>query len=453
MFVSVVGAGYVGLVTAAALAELGHHVVCVDADASRIGSIRAGRLPITEPTLDELVATHQSTGRLTFSTRLADTRGTALVLVAVGTLGASGEWSGAAVRSVCHAIATDRGGPRTIVIRSTLLPGTARVIAEELGTVDPRVELALNPEFTREGTAVSDFLSPDRIVLGADAAPRAVALLSRLYAPLSDTPMVTVGLTEAEMIKVAANVFLAVKIGFANEIARLAWALDADAAVVLSGVGADERIGRRFLVPGPGYGGSCLPTQARALPALAEDLGISTPVLASAAASNGLHLTWVARLVEEAAGQRLVGTRRVALLGLTFKAGTDDLRESPALALARHLRAGGMHLTAYDPAVAAGRSHGMDVARTAQQACMGADVVVVATEWPEFARLDWTALRGVMRGYTVVDTRGVVDGEAVLGAGLVLRSMTGSKPPVRQLPLATTANRAPGRLVAAEAGR
>ena len=450
MHIAIVGAGYVGLVTAACLAHLGHDVVCLDVDPARVARLRAGDLPVHEPGLDELVAEGLRERRLTFADDHAAIRGADLAIVCVGTLDPDEEWDDATVRAAVRDIASDPELPRAIVIRSTLLPGTAVDIAREARTIDASVRIAHNPEFTREAVAVSDFLSPDRIVIGVDghedgAAGSALAdALRRVYAPLQAAVLVT-DLTSAETIKVASNVFLASKITFANEISRLAAATGADAQAVVDGMGMDRRIGRSFLSPGPGFGGSCFPSQARALPRLAHGYGVQTPLMDAIWPSNVRQADWLIEGLERAAGRSVTGMR-VALLGLTFKAGTDDLRESPAIRLGRGLLARGARVAAFDPvalergialllagvaeaapASTAGSAAGMpqpaastmlEPATSAADAVRGADAVIVATEWPEFERLDWSSLAPVMAGDLIIDGRRIVDVEAASAAGL-----------------------------------
>jgi UDPglucose 6-dehydrogenase len=456
MDLGIIGGGYVGSVTAACLAHLGHSVVCVDIDAARVERLQRGELPMREPGLDELVADGLARGRLRFAAELTAVHGSDLVIVCVGTLDAAEEWTAAGVRRAVLELAADPAAPRGIVIRSTLLPGTARDIAREVSAVDPHVRLAHNPEFTREAMAVSDFLSPDRIVIGVDGHPgdlaaRALAeSLRRVYAPL-EAPVLVTDLTSAETIKLASNVFLATKITFANELARLCAATGANVAAVVDGMGMDARIGRSFLSPGPGFGGSCFPSQARALPELARDRGVQAPLMAAVWPSNEAQAEWLIEGVEQALGRPLAG-HRVALLGLTFKAGTDDLRESPALRLAELLLSRGADVAAFDPAglergvalladggvaaspavaaspFAEGPGHAggdpprgrVEAAASAEDACAGAAAAVVATEWPEFALLDWGRIARLMRGDVIVDGRHIVDRASAIAAGLRL---------------------------------
>jgi UDPglucose 6-dehydrogenase len=431
MHIAIVGAGYVGLVTAACLAHIGHDIVCLDVDEARIERLRGGDLPVHEPGLSELVDEGLKNGRLRFAFDYEAIKGSELAIVCVGTLDAEEEWNGDIVRAAVRGIASDPSLPRMIVIRSTLLPGTAIGIAAEIRDIDPGVRIAHNPEFTREAAAVSDFLSPDRVVIGVDghddgAVGSALAeSLTRLYAPLEAATVVT-DLTSAETIKVASNVFLAAKITFANEIARLTAATGADAAAVVDGMGLDKRIVRSFLSPGPGWGGSCFPSQARALPQLAHRYGVQTPLMDAIWPSNVSQADWLLDGLERAASRPIEGMR-VALLGLTFKAGTDDLRESPALRLGKALLARGATVVAFDPValesgvaqLSVGATDGSIVkADSAAVACAGADAVVVATEWPEFSQLDWAAIAPTMAGRVVIDGRRAVDAVAASSAGL-----------------------------------
>ena len=441
MHVAIVGAGYVGLVTAACLAHLGHDVVCVDVDARRVARLRQGHLPLHEPGLDELVAEGLTSGRLAFAADAVAMRGAELVVVCVGTLDPDEEWNGGVVEAAVLAIAADASLPRAIVIRSTLLPGTASAIARRIASMDAGVHLAHNPEFTREANAVRDFLSPDRIVIGVDghddgaAGSALVDALRRLYGPL-EAPVVVTDLTSAETIKVASNVFLAAKITFANEIARLAAATGADAQAVVDGMGLDRRIGRGFLSPGPGFGGSCFPSQARALPRLARAYGVQTPLMDAIWPSNLGQAEWLVDGLERVLGASLAG-RRVALLGLTFKAGTDDLRESPALRLARALLARGASVAAWDPlalepgvallrheaGAGTGPARAIEAAGSVVDAVRDADAVVVATEWPELGRLDWASLAPAMAGNVIIDGRQIVDVASATAAGLHVVSL------------------------------
>jgi UDPglucose 6-dehydrogenase len=424
--VGVVGAGYVGLVTAACFAKLENDVVVIEADAGRLAGLRQGVLPISEPGLDELIAAGVAAGRIAFTSEPGALHGARLSIVCVGTLDSEGDWSAETVRAVVRSLAADRGGPRAIVVRSTLLPGTAADLDADARAVDPSVQLLFNPEFTREGNAVADFLEPDRVVIGVrdpHARSSGAEDLRRLYEPL-EAPIMVTDLTSAEAIKVASNVFLAAKITFANELARLCAALGADVDAVVDGMGLDARIGRRFLSPGPGFGGSCFPSQARALPALADEHGVQVPLMSAIAPSNESQADWLLDRLESEAGWSLRG-RRVALLGLSFKADTDDPRESPALRMAGALTARGAAVTWFDPLVtekgdAALSGEGVTASRagSAEAACDGADAVVVATEWAAFKKLDWAHIAPTMHDRFVLDARNVVNVHVATRAGL-----------------------------------
>lgn len=425
MQVSVIGAGYVGLVTAACLAHIGNTVRVLEIDRERVARLERGELPIHEAGLDDLVSAGLTSGRLSFHADISSTYASRLVIVAVGTLDAQGEWTAATVRHVVLTLASDPAAPRAIAIRSSLMPGTAADIAAEARSIDPAMEVALNPEFMREASAVRDFLEPDRVVIGVPDPSRGRGVeadLRELYAPLG-SPIQLTDLTSAEMIKIASNVFLAAKITFANELARVCAAVGADVTTVVDGMGLDRRIGRSFLSPGPGYGGSCFPSQARALPLLAFQQGIHVPLISAVAPSNEYQADWVLDQVADAMGD-LAGSR-VALLGLTFKAGTDDLRESPALLMARRLVQRGARLTVFDPIATASAAARLaedgvlvEACRSVEEASEGADAVIVATEWPEFGSIDWVSIASRMAGRVVADVRHVVDVDRANEAGL-----------------------------------
>ena len=438
MNIAIVGAGYVGIVTAACLAHLGLDVTCLDIDAERVDRLQRGELPVHEPGLDDKVNSGLEAGRLRFSSDRTSLHGRDLVIVCVGTLDADEEWTGVTVQRVVEGLAADKDAPRQIVIRSTLMPGTGVQLAAAVAAIDPNVHIAHNPEFTREATAVSDFLEPDRVVIGVDGyddggSGTALANALRSVYQALQVPVFVTDLTSAETIKFASNVFLAAKVTFANELARLAAATGADANAVVDGMGLDRRISRNFLTPGPGFGGSCFPSQARALPELARSLGVSTPIMDAIWPSNMAQGEWLLDGLEHATGRSISGMN-VALLGLTFKAGTDDLRESPALRLGGLLLSCGAIVTAYDPtATAAGVERlnsdafagAADViaASDAARACAGSDAVVIATEWPEFAQADWAAIAPTMAGRVIVDGRGIVDTHAAVAAGLRVVSL------------------------------
>ena len=421
----VLGGGYVGLVTSACLARLGFHVCCVDRNEARVEGLRRDEMPFFEAGLAQAVPEGIASGRLNFAQSISAVHGADAIFVCVGTLDEAGEWSAAEVESAVLTIAADAEAPRVVIIRSTLAPGTTTRLVELAQAADPRVELALNPEFSRQGTALADFMQPDRIVLGltveADAS-RALPILRRAYAAI-DAPLVVTDAASAELIKIGSNVYLALKAGFANEIGRLSAATGADAAQVVDGIGLDARIGRAYLTPGPGLGGSCLPAQARALPAAARELDVYAPIIGAVDSSNAAQADWVVKTLERSVGD--LALKRITILGLTFKAGTDDVRESAALRVARALAAKGAVLCAHDPmgeraaaALLEREGIGLETCPSAQEAIGGCDAVVVTTEWPEYAAIDWEAAAATMRGRSVLDTRYVVDEARATAAGL-----------------------------------
>jgi len=421
---AILGAGYVGLVTAACLATLGFNVRCIDRDVKRIEGLQKGILPFFEPGLEDAVHDGAASGRLRFSSEASFSHRADAVFLCIGTLDERGNWSARDVERALTDVVADREAPRTIVVRSTLMPTETARMARLAADVDPSVEIAINPEFTRQGNAVGDFLRPDRVVVGLtrpEAESRALPLLQRIYLNVR-APILVTDAASAELIKTGANVFLGLKAGFANELARLSAATGADVAMVVDGIGLDTRIGRAYLTPGPGFGGSCLPSQTRSLPDVSAEQGVDTPIIDSVAKSNAQQAEWIADQVEREVGS-LQG-KHVVVMGLAFKAGTDDVRESPALALSRILATRGASLSGHDPlaekaAQAVLAREGVDIrlGEDATSAAAGADAIVVATEWPEYARLDWAALAQHMPGRAVVDARRIVDEGAASGAG------------------------------------
>lgn len=420
--VAVVGTGYVGLTTGACLAHLGHQVVCADIDATKIERLQGGEIPIVEEGLAEIVAGARAAGRLNFvlgaAAAVADAE---FVFLAVPT--PQGE-DGSADLSYIEAAAAeiaDLLAPGAILINKSTVPvGSAKVVEDVVQRSDVRV--VSNPEFLREGSAVHDFLHPDRVVIGAND-PQAAAAVAELYASL-DTEFVLTDPASAETIKYAANGFLAMKISFVNAVAAMCEAVGADVAHVIRGIGSDRRIGSAFLNPGPGWGGSCFPKDSRALVRIAEDHGYDFSMMRGVIEVNEEQR---ARMVAKvrAAVRDAPAPPIVAVWGLTFKAGTDDLRESPALAIIDVLRAEGMVVRAVDPTVAEGvadhRAHvleGIEVASDPLAAVVGADALMVATEWPEFAGVDLQTVKELMRGRRVIDTRNLLDPQAVRAAGL-----------------------------------
>jgi UDPglucose 6-dehydrogenase len=413
--IAVIGTGYVGLVTAAGFAELGSQVWCVDIDANKIARLEQGEIPIYEPGLEECVARNRE--RLHFSTELGPALEHArLLFVAVGT---PSTYSGDADLSAVHAVvrAMPKSDRHALVMKSTVPAGTGAAIKRlfhEQGK--DRFAYVSCPEFLKEGSALQDFLKPDRVVVG-DERDWAGDAVVELYSPL-DAPLVRTDIRSAEMIKLAANAFLATKISFINEIANVCEETGADVLEVARGMGLDHRIGTHFLKPGIGFGGSCFPKDVSALKQLAGNSGYHFQLLTSVIEVNELQKRRVMSKLQKHLGP-LVG-RTVALLGLAFKANTDDMREASSLVLAARLQADGAKVQAYDP-VAEDQARklmvGVQFADSALDALDGADACVLVTEWPQFAELDWSEVARRMRGRLLVDGRNFVDPETVRAAG------------------------------------
>ncbi|WAL65520.1 UDP-glucose/GDP-mannose dehydrogenase family protein [Amycolatopsis cynarae] len=412
--ITVIGTGYVGLTTGACLASLGHRVTCVDVDEVKVARLAAGQVDILEPGLEELVSRGLAAGRLSFAvgSRGSVWNAQAVFLCVPTPMGAQGAADLRAVEAVVDEIAGALPPGCVVITKSTVPVGTAQRIRDRLGRSD--VPVVANPEFLREGTAVSDFLNPDRIVVGADdeAAARRVAAL---YADLA-APTVVTDAASAELVKYAANCFLAMKLSYVNAMAELCERLGADILSVTEGMGYDHRIGRAFLKPGPGWGGSCLPKDTHALVQVAESVGFDFSLLSAAIGENIAQRDRIVAKIAGAVGGSLAGSR-IGVLGLAFKAGTNDLRDSPALSVTSMLAAHGAEVTAYDPAIG-GDLPGMRLVDDPYQVAKGADAIVVLTEWDEFRRLDWSYLADLMHGDAVVDTRNLLDPPAILAAGL-----------------------------------
>jgi UDPglucose 6-dehydrogenase len=412
--IAVIGTGYVGLVTAAGFAELGNEVFCVDVDASKIERLKRGEIPIYEPGLTESVA--RSSERLHFSTELAPALEHArLLFVAVGT---PPTYSGDADLSAVHAVvaAMPASDHHALVMKSTVPVGTGASIKREFARQGKQFAYVSCPEFLKEGSALADFLEPDRVVVGDDGDWAGDAVVD-LYAPLN-APLVRTDVASAEMVKLAANAFLATKISFINEIANVCEETGADVLEVAKGMGLDRRIGSHFLRPGIGYGGSCFPKDVSALKQLAGNSGYHFQLLTSVIEVNELQKRRVIGKLQKHLGS-LVG-KRVALLGLAFKANTDDMREASSLVLAARLQADGATVAAYDPIAeeeARRLMPGVDLVGSALEAVDGADAAILVTEWPEFAELDWAAVKQRMAGGLIVDGRNFADREAVVAAG------------------------------------
>ncbi|WP_439664677.1 UDP-glucose dehydrogenase family protein [Lentzea sp. HUAS TT2] len=423
--IAVVGTGYVGLTTGACLASLGHRVVCADVDASKVERLSRGEVDILEPRLAELVAEGLASGRLSFvlgaSAAVADAE---VVFLCVPTpMGVGGIADLAAVESVVDETRDLLPSGTVIVNKSTVPVGTSIRTAELLRRDD--VAVVSNPEFLREGSAVHDFLNPDRIVVGCDqqdAAERVAALYARLGAPT-----VLTDAASAEMVKYAANCFLAMKLSYVNAVAELCERLGANITDVTEGMGYDKRIGQAFLNPGPGWGGSCLPKDTHAMLQVADAADFEFRLLRATIDTNERQRQRMVEKVRLAVTGKRGGSLshvRLGLLGLTFKAGTDDLRDSPALAVAALLKQAGAELVGYDPALAGGTDLGpVSVVDDPYVAAKDVDALVVLTEWPEFRSLDWARLAETVRQPVVVDTRNLLDPDVIRRAGLTCTSL------------------------------
>jgi len=425
--IAMIGGGYVGLVSGACFAEFGTDVTVVETDADRLAALQAGGIPIYEPGLDKLVQGNVQAGRLSFTADLArGLEGAEAVFIAVGTPTRRGDGHADLryVYAAAEQIARALTGYAVIVTKSTVPVGTGRRIAEIVRATRPDLDfdVASNPEFLREGNAIGDFMRPDRVVIGAES-DRAREVLGRLYRPLYliEAPIVFTGIETAELTKYAANAFLAMKVTFINEMADLCERVGADVHDVARGIGLDGRIGRKFLHPGPGYGGSCFPKDTLALVRTAQDYGAPSRLVEATVAVNDARKSGMAMRVIAACGGSVRG-KTIAVLGLTFKPETDDMREAPSLSIVSRLVGDGATVRAFDP-------EGMQQAhpllpeqvtycRDALDAATGADALVLITEWNEFRALAPERLRAAMRGDVLVDLRNVYDPAAMREAGL-----------------------------------
>ncbi len=432
MHITMIGAGYVGLVSGACFAEFGHDVVVLDKDPAKIEALLAGRMPIYEPGLEKLVAENVRDGRLTFTTDLhhAVSRAEA-VFLAVGTPTRRGDGHADLTYVFAAAEEVARAVPKPVVLvtKSTVPVGTGAQLREIVRRIRPdiTIEVASNPEFLREGNAIGDFMRPDRVVIGVDT-ERAEAVLKRLYRPLFliETPVVATAIETAEMIKYAANAFLAMKITFINEVADLCEKVGADVHDVARGIGLDGRIGRKFLHPGPGYGGSCFPKDTLAFARTGQDYASPLRLVETTVAVNEARKDAMAGRIIAACDGSVAG-KTIGVLGLTFKPETDDMRDAPSLTVLPLLVEAGARIAAFDPA-------GIDMARpllpgavryaeSPLDAAKGADALVLLTEWNEFRALSPERLKNAMRGDVVIDLRNVWDPAAMREAGFRYHSI------------------------------
>ncbi len=421
----VIGAGYVGLVTAACFADLGNTVTCLDIDASKIEGLQNGKLPIYEPGLDEVVERNVKAGRLSFTTSYTEgIKAAEVVFIAVGTpSGVDGEADLRYVRSAAEAIADVMDHPLIIINKSTVPVGTgdsvAAIIRKRRGS-DAEFAVVSNPEFLREGSAVHDFMHPDRIVLGSEDRA-AIEQVAHLYLPLRCTLMLT-NLRTAEMIKYASNAFLATRISFINEIACICDELGADVKEVAFGMGCDKRIGHHFLEAGLGWGGSCFPKDVKALAHMADLHGTHPQLLRAVMDINQAQRRRVVRWLRGTLGG--LNEKTMGILGLAFKPNTDDIRESPAIDIIRLLQHEGAEVRAYDPEAMPGAQRELPhivYCRDAYEVAEGCEALILATEWEEFRYLDWRRIRGAMKGDILVDGRNFYDPETMAQEGFRYR--------------------------------
>jgi len=421
MRITMIGSGYVGLVSGVCFADFGHDVICVDKDLSKIEALREGRIPIYEPGLDQLVAENTSTGRLSFSTDVGESvRGADVVFIAVGTPSRRGDGHAdlSYVYAAAREIATYVEGFTVVVTKSTVPVGTGDEVERIMRETNPAADVAVvsNPEFLREGAAIEDFKRPDRIVVGLND-DRARETMTEVYRPLylNQAPIVFTSRRTSELIKYAANAFLAMKITFINEIADLCERVDANVQDVSRGIGLDGRIGAKFLHAGPGYGGSCFPKDTLALAKTAQDYDAPVRLIETTISINDNRKRAMGRKVISAVGGDIRG-KKIAILGLTFKPNTDDMRDSPAIAIIQTLQDNGAQVVGYDP-------EGMENARKVienieyasgpYEAAAGADALVIVTEWNQFRALDFNRLKQSMRAPVLVDLRNIYRSDEV----------------------------------------
>ena len=416
MNICVIGTGYVGLVTGACLAEFGMSLICVDNDQEKINLLKQGTIPIYEPGLEGLVAKNMKEGRLSFSTNIEEgVKSSLVVFIAVGTPShEDGSADLQAAEEVAKEIGRSMNGYKVIVIKSTVPVGTARrlkKLIQDHQTQPIPFDIVSNPEFQREGSAIEDFMRPDRVTIGAES-EQAIAIMKDIYSALYliETPFVITGLETAEMIKYAANAFLATKVSFINEIANLCERMGADVHHVARAMGLDGRIGKKFLHPGPGYGGSCFPKDTRALSRMAQEKGYSFKILDSVIRVNEEQKKRMVGKIQEKVGD--LRGKTVGILGLSFKPNTDDIRESSSIVIIRDLLAVGAKVKAFDPAAmdeAKAVLPEVEYGKDPYDVAKGSDALVLATEWNQFRRLDLQRIKTLLKTPVFIDLRNVYD--------------------------------------------
>ena len=419
MKIAMVGSGYVGLVSGACFADFGHDVVCIDKDESKIARLKNGIMPIYEPGLDALVESNVKAGRLGFTTDLAEgIKGASAIFIAVGTPSRRGDGHAdlSFVYAVAHEVGANLSNDAVVVTKSTVPVGTGDEVERILKDSGTRHQVVVvsNPEFLREGVAIGDFQRPDRIVIGAEE-EFGRQVMSDVYEPLvsNGSPILFVNRRSSELIKYAANAYLATKITFINEMADLCEKVGADVQAVSRGIGMDDRIGPKFLQAGPGYGGSCFPKDTLALLKTAEDYESPTRIVEAVVKTNDMRKRMMGRKIVDALGGRESARgKKVAMLGLTFKPNTDDMRNSPAIAIAQTLQDAGAHIAGYDPEgmeIAAPLMPGVTMCSDTYEAIEGADAIVIVTEWDAFGALDFDRVKGLMNSPVLIDLRNMYE--------------------------------------------
>jgi UDPglucose 6-dehydrogenase len=436
MRIAMIGSGYVGLVSGACFAQFGHDVVCVDKEADKIARLRKGEMPIYEPGLDKLVADNVRAGRLSFGDSLGgavDKADAAFIAVGTPTRRGDGHADLSYVYAAAAEVADALSGYTVVVTKSTVPVGTGREVARIIRETQPAAEFDVcsNPEFLREGAAIEDFMKPDRVVIGVES-ERARDVMAAIYRPLNliQTPMVFTNIETAEVTKYAGNAFLATKITFINEIADLCERVGADVHDVARGIGLDGRIGRKFLHPGPGFGGSCFPKDTLALAYTAREANAPQTIVEQVIEVNNTRKKKMARKVIDFCGGSVAGLT-IGVLGLTFKANTDDMRDAPSLDIVPALQAAGAKIVAFDPEgmnEAGKLLKNIAFAKTAYEAAFEADVLVVITEWHEFRGLDPRRIKQVMRQARIVDLRNIFDPDEMRGLGFAYEGVGRPRP-------------------------
>lgn len=429
MRVAMIGTGYVGLVSGACLSEFGHDVICVDKDAGKIAALKAGKIPIFEPGLDEVVAANVKAGRLSFTDGLADAVKQAdAVFIAVGTPSRRGDGHAdlSFVFAAAEEVARTMDGYTVVITKSTVPVGTSRKVEEVIRKARPdaQCDVVSNPEFLREGSAIGDFRRPDRVVVGCDT-ERAREVLTEIYRPLylNETPILFTSRESSELIKYAANAFLATKITFINEMADICEKVGADVQDVARGMGLDGRIGNKFLHAGPGFGGSCFPKDTLALLKTSQEIGATTRIVEAVVAVNNQRKVGMAEKVEAAFGD--VAGKTIAVLGLTFKPNTDDMRDAPSLVIVPRLQAKGARVRAYDPEGMA-EAHKLlqiETCASAYETLKDADGMIILTEWNEFRALDLQRVKALLKTPLMIDLRNIYRADQMAEAGFTYVSV------------------------------